>query len=653
MNAKAAVRPQAVVIDDAYARPSPEDLRKSLQTLRRFLRDVPQAKAWFDEIFELNGSAQSRSYFDPLLQKPERILDLWHRRAECPEAERLLAEGLPDLVGEVVPLRQPLVHIEEALVGRNWDIRRFASLPELSHVPNNVELVVIDYVLSPDTPPDMAAKISESTKFLEQLVQRSENTTGAKFPLIILVSSRPAIERRHAENFRKSVGLQGAYFQFIRKKFIENELGLRIDGFGDEVAELESYRNVHLALRKTLAEASKSLMQNVDALELQDIAALHVGHLIHEGEALSDYLGWMFGQVLTAKLQQAVILADASDSLPSENHRVLLGHLKPTQGIPKLFSELSSVRSAFGEMQKVRIGNRELRFGDVFAGIASDGKIDVAKFLLVVSQTCDLLQCKITNGQALCVEGYATLVEDSEAGLMKATLRQLDEKGSTLVQLGKQYYQVEWSEANLISVPQAKLKSEKGYSYIGRLNEIYALEVQHNSLHRLGRIGVPVKPGYGVVFGALKCTVWTAKGEITALSAAFDAKNVVAVLRPKPKESVIVLLSGQAKKWMGEQLKKLRVEATFPGELKDLIEKLLVAIETPDFHFICKKSGKAGKHVLQVSRSFEKIDPVTNEKKKDAEIYNKLSMALNDVSVFGDVLLPQGVRLQLEFDPIS
>lgn len=653
MEAKAVVRAQAVVIDDAYARPSPEDLRKSLQTLRRFLRVVPAAKDWFDDTFGLVGSAQGRSYFDPLLQNSERVLELWNRRAECPEAERFLTEGLPDLVGEVAPLRQPLVHIEEALASRNWDIQRFPSLPELDRVPNNVELVVIDYVLTPDTPSDMVAKIGESTRFLGQLVQRAENTAGTKFPLVVLVSSRPAIERRHAESFRKSVGLQGAYFQFVRKKWIERDLGLCIDGFCDEAVELESYRNVHLALRKTLAEASASLMANVNALELQDIAALHVGHLIHEGEALSDYLGWMFGQVLTAKLQQAVILADASDLLPSENHRVLLGHLKPTQGIPKLFSELSSVLSAFGEMQKVRLGVRELRFGDVFAGNTSDGKIDTAKFLLVISQTCDLLQCKITNGQALCVEGYATLVEDSEAGLMKATLRQLDEKGSTLVQRGKQYYQIEWSEANLTSVPQTRLKGEKGYAYIGRLNEIYALEVQHNSLHRLGRIGVPVKPGYGVVFGVLKCTVWTAKGEVVGLSAALDSKTVVAVLRPREKGAVVVLLSGQAKKWMSERLTKLQAEATFPGDLKDLADKLVTAIGTPDFHLICKKTGKPGKGVLQVSRSVEKIDPVTNEKKKDSEVYNKLSMALNDASIFGEVLLPQGVRLQLEFDPIS
>lgn len=648
-SAKPIVKAQAVVIDDAYARPSPEDLRKSLSSLRKFLRDVPAAKQWLDDSFGLAGSAQSRAYFDPLLQSEKRVLELWDKRGECPEAQRFLTEGMPDLVGEVEPLRQPLIQIEAALVERNWAIQRFPSLPNIDHVSHNVELVVIDYVLSPDTPPDMVEKIGESTKFLDLLVKRAESTAGAKFPFIVLVSSRPAIERRHADNFRKSVGTQGAYFRFIKKKYIEKDLGLCIDGFSEEAVELQSYRKMHLALRASLASANASMLASVDALELQDIAALHVGHLIHEGEALSDYFGWMLGQVLTAKLQQTVLLADASDSLPSENHRVLLGHLKPTQGIPQLFSELSSVRTAYGEMQKNRLGLRELRFGDLFAGLTKESRVDTQRFLLLISQTCDLLQCKITNGQALCVEGYATLVEDSEVGLMKATLRQLDEKGSTLVKLGKQYYQIEWSEANLISVPQSKLKAEKGYSYIGRLNEIYALEVQHNSLNRLGRIGVPVKPGYGVVFGVLHCSVWTAKGELPALRTLLDTKTVVAVLRPREKGAIALILSGEAKKWLHARLLELQSAAGWPVELNAMTAQLLIALNVPDVHFICKKT----KASLQISRPIDKVDPETKELKKEPEIYSKLFVQFKNTGPFEDVLVPQSVRLQFEFEPIS
>ncbi len=546
-------RRKAVLIDDAYLRPSPEDLRRSLPPLRRFLRNVPAAKEWFDATFGLNGSASDRNYFEPLLASEQRTVELWDRRGECPESQRLLDEGLADLVAEVAPLRLPLEQVEATLTEQAWEFERFGSLPDLKAVPADASLVVIDYVLTPDTPADMEVKVDESTQFLQGLVRRAAGSERG-LPLIVLVSSRPNVAKGHAEAFRKAVGLHGGYFHFIRKISVLQELGLRIDGFTAEVEELESYRRVHVALRDALQTACASLAGDIDSMELQDLAALHVGHLIHEGEPLSDYLGWMLGQALTVKLQESVTFADASGQLPPENHRVLLGHLEPTQCIPQLFCEASTVRTASGQLHKVTKGSRELRFGDIFVG--KDGrKVDLSRFRLVLSQTCDLLQGKITNGQALCAEGRGTEVANTETELMRATLRQLDDKGSTLLRLdGGKYYQVEWNEVNLITIEQAKLKREQGYRYVGRLNEIYALEVQHNALNKLGRIGVPIKPGYGLVFGAMRLRIWGSKAEQVALAKSFDNRTVTAVLRPLPKNQVAILLSAEVKKWLVDQL---------------------------------------------------------------------------------------------------
>src|SRR6187402_2383774 len=115
---------------------------------------------------------------------------------------------------------------------------------------------------------------------------------------------------------------------------------------------------------------------------------------------------WLCGQVLTNKLLKDAPVADSSDRLPPSSYKILLGHLGPTQGIPKLFTELSSVRTASGELKKQRTSERELRFGDVFAHVKPRAPAGTpARYFLVVSQTCDLLQCKLENGQVLCIEG--------------------------------------------------------------------------------------------------------------------------------------------------------------------------------------------------------------------------------------------------------
>ncbi|NCX93859.1 MAG: hypothetical protein EBX40_04185, partial [Gammaproteobacteria bacterium] len=259
---------KAVVIDDAYLRPSPDDLKLSLQTLRRFLRNVPAAKTWFDTTFGLNGSPADRGYFDPLLSSGQRTIELWERRGQCPESQRLLDEGLVELVAEVAPLRLPLEDIEGTLAAQEWEIVRFGALPDLNVVPGDTSLVVIDYVLTPDPPADMAAKVDESTQFLQLLVQRAASN-GNGLPLVVLVSSQPNAANR-AEDFRKAVGLHGGYFHFIRKVSMLQELKPRIDGFTSEVAELESYRRVHAALKGSLESSCKALMESVGALELQD-----------------------------------------------------------------------------------------------------------------------------------------------------------------------------------------------------------------------------------------------------------------------------------------------------------------------------------------------------------------------------------------------
>lgn len=149
------------------------------------------------------------------------------------------------------------------------------------------------------------------------------------------------------------------------------------------------------------------MTKQIRALELQDLATLQVGQLRFEKESLGDYLAWMCGQVLTNKLQQNAMVAESSDKLPSKSYKVLLGHLEPTQGIPQLFTDLSSVRTASGELSKQRNKKRALRFGDVFVGATPKNKTDPVppKYYLVVSQTCDLLQEKLIHGQVLCVEG--------------------------------------------------------------------------------------------------------------------------------------------------------------------------------------------------------------------------------------------------------
>jgi len=233
--------------------------------------------------------------------------------------------------------------------------------------------------------------------------------------------------------------------------------------------------------------------------------------------------------------------------------------------------------------------------------------------------------------------------------LMRATLRQLDNKGSSLIRLdGGAYYQVEWSDVNLITVEHTKLKREHGYRYIGRLNEIYALEVQHNALNKLGRIGVPVKPGYGLVFGAIRLRIWGPKTEQVALAKSFDNRTVTAVLRPQPKGLVAILLSAEVKNWLADQLEQL--QDTLPNEVREISTQLIGWIKADsDLRLLCKQVASG---TLELGVTQEKQE--NGESKKTTTWKSKLSINFGGAAVFSNPVTPtQGPHLLLELDPIA
>lgn len=630
--------PKAIVIDDAYALPTSATLRRHLKPLRTFLVRNAAAKTWFDATFGLAGKANIAAYFDPLLENAEKQKLFWDQRDKCPHPD-YLTTAIADLVAEVAPKKAPLLAVEKELLDRGWKVASLSQLPAAADVDSDLSLVVIDYVLQEEMPDDLVEKIKRSIEFLQALLLRY-STTG-RYPLVVLISSLPSVKKKQAEEFKGDVQLQGAFFRFIPKSGIATKLGTYVDGFVRERDELDLFRKFHGDFATALAEGVRTLTEQIRALELQDLATLQVGQLRFEKESLGDYLAWMCGQVLANKLQQSATVADSSDKLPSKSYKVLLGHLEPTQGIPQLFTELSSVRTASGELTKQRHKKRALRFGDVFVGATPKKKTDPVPptYYLVVSQTCDLLHGKLTNGQVLCVEGSAHEIEATEAALLDATFKQMEDEGQ-IVKSDDKFLQIQWHSKLMVTLPLKDLEKDKGFTYLGRLNEIYALEAQQDALQALSRIGVPIKPGYGFFFSEARLRVFTSKSELTALATTFKQETVLAAMRldkggSKPKYHL--LLSADLRDWLVNEMKRLQAEATFPADLKALAEGFIEWLAEDDFRVVC--SGTKG-----VTPSREVLDGGTTATKK----IDKFELLLPQLSVFGAAPAANGVRLSLE-----
>lgn len=647
MPKKAAVAPgpKAVVIDDAYALPTADTLKTFLAPLRSYLGRNQEAKKWFDSTFGLSGKASTPTYFGPLMGSPEKLKLLWERRDQCPDPG-YAAEAIVDLIAEVLPKKAPLLAIERELVSRGWQIESTSHLPASDQVSDDVSLIVLDYVLQEEMPDNVAAKVEESVKFVRDLLTRCAK--GDRCPVVVLTSSLPSVKQKNAKDFKREAKLQGAFFRFIEKKAIAGDFGPYVDGMSQHKAELEAFWRFHMSFQSAMARGATAIQERMADLELQDLATLQVGQLSFEGESLGDYLAWLCGQSLTTHLQRDAPLASAAAALPPQSFKVLLGHLEPTQGIPALFAEMSSVKAASGQLLKKQTRKRGLRFGDVFADrAASKSILETApqrKYYLLISQTCDLLHQKLDNGQVLCIEGTAEIVQPTEAELLKATFRQMAESGRIMLKAEGHYLQISWHSKRLVTLEQSALEKERRFDYVGRLNEIYALEAQQDALQALSRIGVPIKPGFSSFFSEATLRVHTSKREVAELARTLKNNVVLAALSMDKGQKSQLLLSSELRKWLVGRLGQLKSEAVCPTELHSLIDSLAAWMLDHEFRVLCKANTKG----WVVSRELVKTG-----QPKSTEKIEKLELLLPDVTALGAPQAVIGVRLSLELTRLT
>jgi len=272
---------KAVLIDDALARPNSGDINTCLPAIRTFLTDNPEVKTWFDESFELTGNHTTRNYFAPLSANPSSILRLWELRRSTPKLIELTAHAFSTLEAELAPYHEPLNEINAVLATNGWEVQSHSKLPSIEDITPDISVVIIDYLLKDSQPEQAEQAIAESLEFLSQLVKRARVTPNCKIPFLILISSLPNAVN-NAQNFRSDVKTPGALFRFIKKVHISEQFPLILLNYSQQHYELHQYCLVQQSLAEAIQLGANALIDQIDSLELEDIATLHAGQLVTE-----------------------------------------------------------------------------------------------------------------------------------------------------------------------------------------------------------------------------------------------------------------------------------------------------------------------------------------------------------------------------------
>lgn len=331
-----------------------------------------------------------------------------------------------------------------------------------------------------------------SLRILRQVLD-SQKDLG---PSVMLMSSHGV--RREADRFRQEIRKQrkvfASRFQFLAKDDLEEgEEGSIVvaPAAADALLDIAQRHRFAGALEDALThwrngvdEAVNQLWETVTDLELQDYAYLARFRLAEEGQPLSSYLEWFFGELLVDQIARCVDWKQKSFTVIDE------GALKNKPG--------SDIEGAFdGPTERIadlfyraRVDERpsrqgkDLRTGDIYVRKSKPDEL-----LALVTPDCDII--KRGNKRAA---RRATLI----AGTLQP-INAPDGSVSDFFRRGRKSYNVKWDIKDIRTIEFEEIESAADVKLVGTLRPLYAYELQQRVLSDLGRIGLAVAPAMAVM----------------------------------------------------------------------------------------------------------------------------------------------------------
>ena len=355
------------------------------------------------------------------------------------------------------------------------------------------QVLFLDYYLDAEVPVTgnvETQKLKEarlaSLEFLKNLTWEDEKD----IPAIMLMSSRQIDDVEKYRHSVKDKHVLSIRFGFMKKDSIQpkgEEFQIGHEAAGSLLDMIQGYlfaRFIEQALGKWKSgaeEALKCFMKDIGNLHTKDFAYLMRFRLQEEGQRLSEYLEWFFGECLKGKINEKVDWKHDSFSRLDED--------RLDEKIEGVLPEPSiTVAEVFDRIRVNRSHNNtdQYRLGSLYV------KPRGHTIRAIITPDCDLVE---RNGK---IKAHRVLT-------MGGTLYKLETPNSfftdNLFIRGGTPYSIKWNPKNLTTFPstgKGSLKETKSLCFCGTLNPLYAQAVQRLALTDLSRIGLPTSPALGV-----------------------------------------------------------------------------------------------------------------------------------------------------------
>ena len=465
---------KAVVIDDVFDEvPRADELNEDNWTV--FFDDLDEdGHELLSDLYpEYDKTSQ-----DDLKQSQEFISLVWRRR------ERLPADARETLFSEYEATnateRKGLDSLVTALENLGLACTTMGREPD--EEAKEADLLVVDLFLGyQQSENDMDRAVCRVKELVEDRVQTP--------PLVILMSrSSQLLAKRN--DFRDNAGLLGSTFRVISKEdlAVPGKLERLLTRLANHYEDAKRVAGFVQAWDAGLDRARKNFIRVLRRLDLPDLAQVRALLLEFEEQKLGEYLLDVADQVLQHEIEgDDGTICSALELNKIDLSKYPAPHLAGSPDLQDLV-----YRMVFMHSDRLRLseekGKVQLQFGDLLRWKSENGTAFSDDVSLVVTPACDLVRNEVER--VMLLSGKLKSLEPKnwsyKADSARTAIVILPHEDRKWIEWNiKNVKALSWSELNTLFGEPEKL------SRIGRLREIYAIEIQQMMLAKFGRIGRP------------------------------------------------------------------------------------------------------------------------------------------------------------------
>ena len=364
----------------------------------------------------------------------------------------------------------------------------------------NAHVLFVDYYMdaafTPDSDPDSQQgnnARTESLKFLKDVLDTQDAHPGTG-PSIMLMSAHAV--RDKADAFRRDVRdkkkpIFASRFHFMAKTDLSEREDGSIEIAKDAANALLDIAQCHIfagaiedALthwKKGVDEAVEDIWKTISELELKDFAYLSRFRLAEEGQSLSSYMEWFFGEAIVDAIARKVDWN--AKSFTTLNQGTVKGAGAAGSQIEGAFD---GPTAKIAELYyRVRVDARkgeDFRLGDVYAAVEGN------ELLAVLTPDCDLIERKKKRSAPRLTVVAGTI----------HPLNAPDTSIADFFKKGGEHCNIVWNTKDIRTVEYETVGREDGVRFLGTLRPLYAQELQRRVLNELSRVGLAVAPAMAI-----------------------------------------------------------------------------------------------------------------------------------------------------------